>query len=781
MHPLRADDPRWVGGYRIITRLGAGGMGQVYLARSRSGREVALKLVHPGMAEDTEFRTRFRREVTAARAVSGAFTAPVIDADPDAPVPWLATVYLHGLSLQRAVTEHGPLPVDSVFALGAGLAEALEAIHQAGVVHRDLTPSNVILTPDGPRVIDFGIARAAGTGTVTASGSVLGSPGFMAPEQATGRVETSAATDVFALGAVLVYALTGVGPFGLGAIEALIYRIVHEEPRLDGIADPNLRDLVAACLVKEPEFRPTPGRILERLSPHVPQMEMLQGTSWLPSDLGASVTRRLDQPPAAPPEVPATRRLEEQPATPAAATTRPKPSGAPPPSGQGPSRRRILAYGRAGLVVATIGGVGALMAFPPESKTSGDSSKPKTPSDDSPASPRDTSEPPRVSARQAIRWRTPMSFGIGGRPLAVAGGVVFTTVFGGTVRALDPDTGKVLWSAPGYEPAGGLDSLVPVVKKGVVYLRDRFSISAYGLENGKSRWKRKVESQIEQQPPVVAKGLVVVQGREKLSAYDAADGTSRWTRGGSGRYEGSFTSAGDLLYAGFGGDATEVHAIEITTGRVRWKCALPGSPSGGFVSLMKSGGSIYARLSDGTIHALEAGSGRRRWSSAMRLREYTVSGDLVPGRGVVYSVDDTGTLYAFDADTGERRWRRPIATGLEDMDVIDKTVLPGITPVPAGELVYAYDFNRTLLAMDTATGKVRWRQTVKGSSLGRAVVAAGAVHLASADAVCTFDLKNGRLLREEPLQDPESLAASGKTLYVTDETSVLALRWPSAK
>lgn len=282
MQPLQPHDPSRVGDYRLLARLGAGGMGEVFLASSRSGRDVALKLIHAALAGDPEFRDRFRREVTAARAVSGAFTAPLVDADPDAPIPWLATAYLRGLSLQQAVSTHGPLPPPSGYALGASLAEALQAIHQAGVVHRDLKPSNVILTPDGPKVIDFGIARAAGSGTMTQSGQVIGSPGFMAPEQATGLAEAGTAADVFSFGAVLAYALTGTNPFGQGSTDVLIYRIVHEEPRVGAIEDQGLRDLVAACLLKEPALRPVPAHIIDRLAPGVPNTTPLQSTSWLP-------------------------------------------------------------------------------------------------------------------------------------------------------------------------------------------------------------------------------------------------------------------------------------------------------------------------------------------------------------------------------------------------------------------------------------------------------------------------------------------------------------------
>lgn len=279
MDELRAGDPRTVGRYALSGRLGAGGMGQVFLGTSPGGRAVAVKLVHPGLAADAEFRRRFKREVEAARQVGGFHTASVVDADPDAEIPWLVTAYVPGPSLAAAVAEHGPLPLESALVLGAGLAEALEAIHSAGVVHRDLKPSNVLLAADGPRVIDFGIARAVDASGVTAH---AGTPGFMAPELlAEGSI--TPACDVFAFGAVLAYVM-GTRPFGEGPSEALAYRVVHKEPALDGLPAP-LRDIVERCLAKDPEARPTPTELLETLS------RAGRNSAWLPQPVQEMLTR----------------------------------------------------------------------------------------------------------------------------------------------------------------------------------------------------------------------------------------------------------------------------------------------------------------------------------------------------------------------------------------------------------------------------------------------------------------------------------------------------------
>ncbi|MGW6355795.1 serine/threonine-protein kinase [Streptomyces sp. NPDC055092] len=300
MQPLEVGEPTTIGPYRLLGRLGSGGMGRVYLGRSAGGRTVAVKVVHPHFALDEEFRARFRREVDAARRVGGAWTAPVLDADPEASVPWVATGYVAGPSLAQAVKERA-LPDHSVRVLGAGLAEALSAVHGLGLVHRDVKPSNVLLTVDGPRLIDFGIARATdGTASLTSTGVSIGSPGYMAPEQILGKGVTGAA-DVFSLGAVLVYAVTGTSPFSGDSSAALLYKVVHEEPEL-GLARGELRDVAAACLAKDPAARPTPDEVASALAPQ--GAAPLVAAGWLPGALveqvGRSAVALLDLEGAAP-------------------------------------------------------------------------------------------------------------------------------------------------------------------------------------------------------------------------------------------------------------------------------------------------------------------------------------------------------------------------------------------------------------------------------------------------------------------------------------------------
>jgi len=257
---LQPEDPREIGPYRLLGQLGNGGMGQVFLGMSAGGRPIAVKVIRTELATDPDFRARFRREVSAAQKVSGLFTALVVDADLDCPVPWLATAYVAGPSLTEAVRGHGPLPVRSTLALAAGLAEGLGAIHAAGVVHRDLKPSNVLLAEDGPRVIDFGISEAAEASAVAGANVLIGSPGYMSPEQVLGA-DIGPASDMFSLGSVLAFAATGTGPFGTGSNAALMYRLVNTPANLSDVPG-ELRSLVGSCLAKFPSDRPTARELL---------------------------------------------------------------------------------------------------------------------------------------------------------------------------------------------------------------------------------------------------------------------------------------------------------------------------------------------------------------------------------------------------------------------------------------------------------------------------------------------------------------------------------------
>ncbi|MEV7401038.1 protein kinase [Streptomyces sp. NPDC091267] len=332
--PLAGDDPATIAGYRLAAKLGAGGMGKVYLSYTPGGRPVAIKVIRPEFGEDPEFRRRFAQEVQSAQRVQGLFTAPVIDADTKGAQPWLATAYVPGPSLADAVVAHGALPVEAVLLLIAGMAEALHVIHGAGIVHRDLKPSNVLLAADGPRVIDFGIAYAADATSLTGSGVTIGTPSFMAPEQAAGRRVTPA-TDIFALGQVAAYAATGAPAFGEGTSHGVLYRIVHEEPDLSGVPE-RLMELVSRCLAKDAEARPSVAEVIALCQTANAETVLRRPEDWLPSPVAADITVRAAAPaPAQTPPPPATApagspgpAVGYSPTTPAVPST--------PPPGYGP-------------------------------------------------------------------------------------------------------------------------------------------------------------------------------------------------------------------------------------------------------------------------------------------------------------------------------------------------------------------------------------------------------------------------------------------------------------
>ncbi len=313
MMRLRREDPRVVGSFRLHRRLGAGGMGVVYLGSDRRGQRVALKVIRPDLAEDQEFRSRFAREVSAARRIRGGCTARLVAADLEADRPWFATQYVPGPSLHDKVAAEGPLSAADVAVVGSALAEGLVAVHEAGVVHRDLKPSNILLSPKGPRIIDFGIAWATGASTLTHVGTAVGSPGFLAPEQVRGAAVTPA-TDVFALGATLAYAGMADSPFGQGSSEVMLYRVVHEEAQLHGVPDA-LAPLIRACLAKDPEERPSTLQLSLRLKeiaareaqglgdvrPPAPRQDHDRPTGRLAESYADQRTQRRPAPGATPP------------------------------------------------------------------------------------------------------------------------------------------------------------------------------------------------------------------------------------------------------------------------------------------------------------------------------------------------------------------------------------------------------------------------------------------------------------------------------------------------
>lgn len=340
MMRLRREDPRVVGSFRLHRRLGAGGMGVVYLGSDRRGQRVALKVIRPDLAEDQEFRSRFAREVSAARRIRGGCTARLVAADLEADRPWFATQYVPGPSLHDKVVEEGPLSAAEVASIGAALSEGLVAVHEAGVVHRDLKPSNILLSPKGPRIIDFGIAWSTGASTLTHVGTAVGSPGFLAPEQVRGAAVTPA-TDVFSLGATLAYAAMADSPFGHGSSEVMLYRVVHEEPHLLDVHDA-LAPLVRACLAKDPEERPSTLQLSMRLKEIAAReaqglqerrppaqrgaQELDRPTGILDGPYTEQHTRRASAAPTPAPRPSAGRPSSSRPAAPRTGGSRPRPA-----------------------------------------------------------------------------------------------------------------------------------------------------------------------------------------------------------------------------------------------------------------------------------------------------------------------------------------------------------------------------------------------------------------------------------------------------------------------
>ena len=718
MEALRPGDPERIGGYLLQARLGAGGMGQVFLGRSPGGLPVALKVVHPGLAGDGSFRARFRREVTAARAVSGAFTAPVIDADPDAPLPWLVTTFLPGLSLQDAVVAHGPFPPPAVFALGAGLAEALASIHRAGVVHRDLKPPNVMLGPDGPRVIDFGIAYAAEASVVTQAGTAIGSPGFLSPEQARGGA-TGPAGDVFSFGAVLCYAATGEGPFGKAAAHVLLYRVVHEPPRLDRVIDPELRALVAACLDKDPRRRPVLADLLRRLADRAPRTDVLQGTAWLPGPVAADIARRTGDLPNVPasPNTPA----------PVQPTTMP-------PRLDRLNRRRFLVAGGAGVVLAAGGGtVVALAAADGDGSAGGRAAASSGPRPAAPASASPSGAAPRPTRDGRVRWK----HGTGGylisNPTAAAG-TVYVGGAKGNLLALHAGTGRPRWRQRVAPP--GVDVVVaPAVAGGVVYMGSLDGgLYALDARTGRVKWRHNAGEQVGA-AAVAAGGAVYVASQigniaagfkgGYVTALNATTGAVRWRRRTREAINSELAIAGGVIYV----PADSLYALDAATGRVRWTYKEPDIKSPAV-----SGGMVYCGNFQGEeVHAVDAATGRRRWT--YRTGGPVTARPLVTGR-TVFVGDWDGNMWALDAATGALRWQ------LQTNGQIQSEA----AAAPGGLICFASGVfgDGNVYAVDAATGHPVWRyQAGKGIESSPAV-ANGTVYISCKNGVIfALDVRGG--------------------------------------
>ncbi|MEV6168412.1 serine/threonine-protein kinase [Streptomyces sp. NPDC051954] len=598
-----AELPEYAGHYRLESCLGSGGMGVVHLARSTSGMKLAVKVVHAEFARDPEFRGRFRQEVAAARTVSGAFTASVVDADPEAERPWMATLFIPGPTLSDHVKRNGPMAPAQLRRLMAGLAEAMRDIHRVGVVHRDLKPSNVLLAEDGPKVIDFGISRPKNSELRTETGKLIGTPPFMAPEQFRRPREVGPAADVFALGSVLVHAATGRGPFDSDSPYVVAYQVVHDEPDLNGVPE-DLAPLVLRCLAKEPEDRPTPDELMRELR---------------------SVSASYDTQAF----IPAQRTADAAP--------RPEPHV------KGPERRsgRRLRR-RAGLAAAVLGlVVGG--AFASVQLLGGGATPQKA--------------APRTTSAEFRAWQAgPRANGTGLPQCSYGAGKLFCAQ-PGLVLAFDPADGSLLWRRP---VADVRRSGPPVLSGGLVQVLtngDR-RLKALDPASGEPRWQQDV-------PTNSAVGytgaMLLLTGADgTVTAVDSASGRTEWSRPIPGQSSPSFASfAGDpLAYAtspSVDGSSTAVAAVDPNTGDVRWETRLEGTlkPVG------TSGGSVFFLSLDSTTgearavvrHTPESGTSRRVALSVPRMAaEATVHGD------VVYVLAAGGSLDAVGMEERKPLW-----------------------------------------------------------------------------------------------------------------------------
>ncbi|AXK35564.1 hypothetical protein DVA86_25900 [Streptomyces armeniacus] len=709
MQPLRPDDPRRVGDHRLLARLGAGGMGTVYLARSPGARTVAVKVVREHFARDARYRARFRREVAAARTVTGTFTAALLDADPEAEVPWLATDYLPGLSLREAVGTFGALPADTTLLLAAALAEALADIHRAGLAHRDLKPANIVLTAGGPRVIDFGIARPEDATAITVPGALPGTPGFMSPEQASGGL-AGPPGDVFALGAVLAYAATGRGPFDAGDRAATLERVRLARTDLAGLTDRGLRALVAACLRREPERRPTAAALLDRAAALRDRRHRrdrqdrqgepaasVRGTRWLPAPLAEAVDRRAAaEPPggdgpfgeAAGLPRPGGGLPGETTAEPGAVTAEP---GAVTAGAHGPGRpprlpglrrpgRRTLLLAAAAVPVAA--GASVVLG---ESVLSGSGRTARTTRTPRPGG--GTGPPPEAGQR----WKKKVvAAGYPDYPdLYAAGGVVLAAHSKESdVRALDPRTGEVLWSHPSetgpMDPVtAGPDGVYLVGQGG----EQPTVIDARDPASGKIRWRYRLPFGFPWAGAATGPVFCLASG-EEVTGLGAEDGRQRWTARATGMdltaADGLVVAAGEGVLAG----------LDARSGRVRWRHEMGETPQQPVIGE----GLVFARDTYGTLYAVGADDGKPVWRQSLHSQS-----SVRPAAGGLLLVDETdGRVRAVRAGTGKEVWARRF--GRTEANPYGESYVLG----RSGGTLWVGSTDRTVYALDAAGGRVLW-------------------------------------------------------------------------
>ncbi|MEV4504417.1 protein kinase domain-containing protein [Streptomyces klenkii] len=705
MPPLRsagtgpeAEDPGYAGEYRLEGRLGSGGMGVVHLARSASGLRLAVKVVHPEYAVDPEFRARFRQEVAAARRVSGAFTAPVVDADPDGERPWMATLYIPGPTLSERVKRNGPLAPEEVRRLAAGLAEALRDIHRAGVVHRDLKPSNVLLAEDGPKVIDFGISRPYDSELRTETGKLIGTPPFMAPEQFQRPREVGPAADVFALASLLVHAATGRGPFESESPYIVAYQVVHTDPDLTGVPA-DLVPLIQDCLAKDPERRPTPDAIMARLP-----RELRQG--------GARRVEAAVLDASVPTHVRVPRPRED-----AADSPDPLAPGSVPPRG----RRRMPWLVSAAVVTAALvaGGTWAL-------SRGGDAEQP-------------LQTRPTAASANWRPWEVPVPDGATGA-CAYGGEALYCSARGVQAARIEASGGKVAWRKPSSAPApagGGSGETgpvpAPVVSGGLVHVLspDGRKLSALEPSSGEPRWTRDVSAY----PGRVYHAgdtVLLVAGDGTVTAVDGGTNKERWRHGlglpGHSKPVFSFYGYGHDGYGhgghghgtAAGGSGQPVYAV-VPAGQGQHRTRILALDP-------ERGTTLWERTADGDLTAVGAGTDGalfltvpdrdNRVSAVVRYEPGTRRETRVPlgaPLNVASAVARGGAVYLLSTDggltaVGEKRqlWR------------LDTSVANASALVAADDdRVYFSAADGRLLAVDTAKGALLGQTSPRPARGGR--------------------------------------------------------------
>jgi len=713
MLPLSAEDPRTIGEFRLHARLGAGGMGRVYLASSPGGRAVAVKVVHPHLARDTAFLGRFRREVAAALAVNGGYAVPVVATGPDDDPPWLATAYVPGPSLHEVVSANGPMPQHAVLKLTAGLAEALRVIHDCGLVHRDLKPGNVLLATDGPRVIDFGIARALDGTVLTSAESLLGTPSFMSPEQAQGR-PAGPASDVFSLGGVVYFAATGHYPFGTGHPAAMLFRIVHGEPELERMP-PGLRDLTAACLAKDPAQRPAPAQLAAALMNVTPPGED-PATFW-PAPMARLLVdyqARLGLgPPAGDAPRPATEiDVPSSGWSPAATAQDP---------GAAQARAAVAALGRAPGGYPDRAGDGE-----PTPQTRLDRPSPRA----APPS------PPGLGRRRALASLAGMAAGgvvVAAFELARPGqaaGSVAGHLANGAMRP-PPRPGTKIWSALASGPVEAI-----AVGDGSVFAGTaQNTVLAVNAATGKMAWQRATSHAFNTRLAVAGQAVVIADGVDGgLYALDAAHGQQLWSVKSSGVL--GLATAGQAVYAGVAVKTSltgGVTALSANGGDVLWTSQFPQSvdTNGG---LALAGDTLYVTTQEGEIYAYSTSSGTKRWRISGRGVTFGAAPPVVAG-GVLYvsSANSSPKVYAVHAANGRPIWQKSLGVAQFPayLAAADDVVFAAVTlnDQSSGQSA-GY-----LSALNAATGQQLWKVRVAGAvSLGP-TVAGGTVYTGSNNGV----------------------------------------------